>query len=152
MKVMFDTSVLLPAIWAWHPAHSCCVPWLVASVQSRVELYLSAHCLAETFSVLTRLPVAQRVAPPDAWRLLETSVLPHTKFVDLTASDYQTTLANLAHQGIGGGIVYDALIAAAAEKSEVDLLLTSNLHDFQRIWPNGLSRLGSPQTYQPPTP
>jgi predicted nucleic acid-binding protein len=116
MKVMFGTSVLLPAIWSRHPAHSRCVPWLVASARSQFELFLSTQVLVEAFSVLTRLPIAQRIAPADAWHLIESSVLPYTVIVELTATDYRTTLAKLAQQGIGGGVVYDALIAATAEK------------------------------------
>lgn len=152
MKVLLDASVLIPAIWVQHPQHSTCVTWLSAAAASRIELFIAAHTLAETYSVLTRLPTAQRIPTADAWQAIEASVLPYATIVELTATDYQTILANLAHQGIGGGIVYDALVTVAAEKCTADLLLTDNLRDFQRIWPNGLSRLGSPQTYQPPTP
>jgi len=46
--------------------------------------------------------------------------------------------------GLSGGIIYDALIARAAEKAGAERLLTFNESDFRRVWPEGASILLSP--------
>lgn len=46
--------------------------------------------------------------------------------------------------GISGGAVYDALIVKTARKSEVDRILTFNVDDFKRIWPEGEKRIAAP--------
>lgn len=150
MKVLCDTSVLVPALWKWHPDHGNCVGWLIAAMASRVELKMAAHSLAETFSVVTRLPTKQRVAPALAWQVIETTLLPHVELVEVPASRYRSVLGDLASRGIGGGIVYDALIAAAAELAQVDLLLTNNVTHFEIVWPQGRGRIASPKTVTAP--
>ena len=39
--------------------------------------------------------------------------------------------------GLAGGVIYDALIARVALKSNVDRLLTLNIDHFTRAWPDG---------------
>ena len=41
--------------------------------------------------------------------------------------------------GLSGGVIYDALIARAAEKAGAERLLTLNGADFRRVWPEGES-------------
>lgn len=146
MKVLCDTSVIIPALWKWHPQHGICVDWLVSAASGRIELSVAAHSLAETFSVVTRLPARQRVPPDIAWQVIEATLLPHVKLVSVPAQDYQTVLSQLASRGIGGGVIYDALISVAAEIANVDLLLTMNISHFELIWPQGHGRIVSPQT------
>ena len=43
----------------------------------------------------------------------------------------------MADLGLSGGMVYDALIAKAAQKSGVERLLTFNADDLTRLWPEG---------------
>jgi predicted nucleic acid-binding protein len=50
----------------------------------------------------------------------------------------------MADLGLSGGIVYDALIARAAQKVKADRLLTLNPGDFRRVWPNGERIIASP--------
>lgn len=72
---------------------------------------LSGHALAETYSVLTRLPGDLRLAPADAARLLA------DRFVEpflLGADTARGLPAVLSRHGIAGGAVYDALVALAA--------------------------------------
>ncbi|MDX1968611.1 MAG: PIN domain-containing protein [Planctomycetaceae bacterium] len=146
MKVLCDTSVLVPALWKWHADHAACVTWLLAAVARKIEFFVAAHSLAETYSVVTRLPTKQRVAPADAWRIIEVSILPHAQLIELPSTTYSAVLRDLASRGIGGGIVYDALIAAAAEIGQVDLLVTGNVSHFETVWPQGVGRIVSPKT------
>ncbi|MGI8524102.1 MAG: type II toxin-antitoxin system VapC family toxin [Nocardioides sp.] len=101
-----DTSVAVPLVLRAHPAHADVVKWW-----DRRELALCGQAVAETYSVLTRLPGDLRLSPADAARLLgsrfEEPVLPD----DQTSRTLPETLAGL---GIAGGAVYDALVALAA--------------------------------------
>lgn len=75
--------------------------------------------MAETYSVLTRLPGDARVAAEDAARLLEANF-------DKLLAPRRSTLVNLpallAPLRITGGAVYDALVALAAQQARVPLL------------------------------
>lgn len=150
MKVLCDTSVLIPALWKWHHDHQVCVPWLKAAKASRVELVVAAHSLAETYSVSTRLPTKPRIAPEDAWQVIQAGLLSYAQLIEVPSAVYQSVLSDLAIRKIGGGIVYDALIAAAAELAQVDLLLTSNVPHFEIVWPQGCGRIASPKTVTAP--
>lgn len=64
--VSVDTSIAVPLLVAAHQHHQAVAAWA-----SGWELRLSGHALAETYSVLTRLPGSSRVAPADAVVLIE---------------------------------------------------------------------------------
>jgi len=101
-----DTSVAVPLLVQTHQAHATVVGWW----QGR-EVALSGHALAETYSVLTRLPGDLRLAPADAARLIG------ERFVDpfVLGPEVARRLPEvLSRLGIVGGAVYDALVALAA--------------------------------------
>jgi predicted nucleic acid-binding protein len=101
-----DTSVAVPLVVQTHRAHDAVVRWWAGR-----EVALSGHALAETYSVLTRLPGDLRLAPADAARLLS------ERFVEpfLVGSEQAQRLPQvLARLGIAGGAVYDALVALAS--------------------------------------
>lgn len=64
--IAFDTSAAVPLLVRSHTAHSA-----VRRALGSRSAVLTAHSLAETYSVLTRLPGDSRVAPVDAARLIE---------------------------------------------------------------------------------
>lgn len=104
--VALDTSAAVPYLLASHVAHED----VRAQLGDRPAI-LTGHSLAETYSVLTRLPGDARLAPPDAARLLAVNFeTPALMSADRAAS-LPTILAPL---GIAGGAVYDALVALAA--------------------------------------
>jgi predicted nucleic acid-binding protein len=108
-----DTSVAVPLLVGTHRAHAAVVRWW-----SGREVALSGHALAETYSVLTRLPGDLRVAPADATRLLA------ERFAEplLLGSEVAGRLPEvLSRLGISGGAVYDALVALAAAEHGADL-------------------------------
>ena len=112
-ELALDTSVAIPLLVATHSAHAAVGRWLNGR-----EVALSGHALAETYSVLTRLPGDLRLAPPDAARLLA------ERFVEplLLGPDVAGSLAEvLGRLGIAGGAVYDALVALAALEHGADL-------------------------------
>jgi hypothetical protein len=67
--------------------------------------------LAETYSVLTRLPGGARLSGPDAARLLDARFTAPLVLSGPPAQQVHTTLSQL---GIVGGAVYDGLVALAA--------------------------------------
>lgn len=74
--------------------------------------------MAETYSVLTRLPGDLRLEPTDAARLLRERFA-KPLVLGLKASGLvPNTLSKL---GISGGAVYDALVALAAVEHDADL-------------------------------
>lgn len=144
MKALFDTSTLVAAMVESHPHYRRAQPWLRRAVAGGLEFFVAAHSVAEVYAVLTALPVSPRISPATAARLIQDNLLEHATVVSLSAADYTDVVRRLAEQGVSGGAVYDALIARAAVKAEVDQLVTFNADDFRRVWPVGLSKITVP--------
>lgn len=110
-----DTSVAVAAALPWHESHTA-----ARSALSHAKTWLLAQVAVETYSVLTRLPAPQRV-PASVARdyLRETFALPP---LVLAADGYMRLLDLAAEEGIAGGAVYDALIAATAQEAGATLL------------------------------
>jgi predicted nucleic acid-binding protein len=144
VKVLFDTSVLVAAMVAAHPAHARASAWLRKAKTGEVGFLVAAHTLAELFAVLTRLPTAPRISPEAACRLVEENVASRAEVFALDAADYRLLLSRWAGLGVAGGAVYDGLIAKAAERAQADRLLTLNVDHFRRVWPEGSALIASP--------
>ncbi len=112
--VLVDTSVAVALIVEDHEAHAAALE----VVQGR-RLGLAGHAWFETYSVLTRLPGARRRSPADALRLLAHN-FPASKF--LGEDESQALGPEIAHVGISGGAVYDALVGAAARQHRRQLV------------------------------
>jgi toxin FitB len=108
VTVAVDTSVAIPLLVRSHHDHAAVVRWWNGQ-----EITLTGHALAETYSVLTRLPGDARLAPADAARLLTARFSPPLVLSSARARKLPGTLARL---GIAGGAVYDALVALAARE------------------------------------
>lgn len=108
MTVAVDTSVAVPLLVRSHRQHAEVVRWWDGS-----ELTLSGHALAETYSVLTRLPGDARLSAEDAARLLDARF---TTPLTLNGSAAQQVHVTLSRLGIAGGAVYDGLVALAAKE------------------------------------
>jgi len=108
-----DTSVAVPLLVKTHRAHGAVVRWW-----NRRDVALSGHAVAETYSVLTRLPGDLRVTPADAARLLRARFASHLHLKPKTAARLPELLAE---RGIAGGAVYDALVALAAVEHDAEL-------------------------------
>lgn len=104
--VLVDTSAAVPLLIADHEEHEA----TFRALSGRV-LGLCGHAAFESFSVLTRLPGAQRLSPVAAQRVLDTN-FPATRHLGAAAATQ--LLASLAQHRIAGGAVYDAIVAATA--------------------------------------
>jgi len=144
VRLFFDTSLLVAALVDGHPAHERALPWL-QRVRSGADVgIISAHTLAELYSILTRLPIRPRIAPAAARQLIAENLLGTFEIVTLTEADYVAVLDHLMTLGITGGAVYDALILHAASKASPDHILTLNESDFRRVYPSLGDKLFSP--------
>ena len=113
-RLAFDTSAAVPLVVRSHTAHAT----VRRQVAGRTAV-LTTHSLAETYSVLTRLPGDARVTVHDAARLIEVNF---GSPLAPAAADATTLHRVLAPLGIAGGAVYDALVGLAARTAAVPLL------------------------------
>jgi predicted nucleic acid-binding protein len=113
ITVAVDTSVALPFVVRSHPAHQATRTQLTGR-----HVVLTTHSLAETYSVLTRLPGDARLRPADAAAII-TANFGRAVSVDRDSADRLHLL--LAERGIAGGAVYDALIGLAAVNAGLTL-------------------------------
>ncbi len=144
MKAFFDTSVIVAALVEPHQAHGRSVGWLKKARAGEFEWAIAAHSLAEAYAVLTTLPLKPRISPSIALRLLSENVLGSAEVVSLSSAEYQTAVKKVSEEGLMGGVVYDALIAAAAKKSGADKLFTLDPDDFKRVMAGGEPTIAVP--------
>lgn len=101
-----DTSVSIPLLVQTHREHAAIVRWWDGR-----DVVLSGHAVAETYSVLTRLPGDLRLSSVDAARLLSDWFGAPLLLGADTAARLPEVLSGL---GVAGGAVYDALVGLAA--------------------------------------
>lgn len=136
MRVLLDTSVIVAALSKINPAYDRALGWLQRVNRGEITAVISSHTLAEVYAVLTGLPARPKIAPRDAWRLIEENLLTKMEVIPLTIDDYKTVLQYLAQMNIAGGITYDALIIHAARKAVVEQVVTLNEKHFRRVNPD----------------
>lgn len=114
MTTTVDTSVVVAAFASWHVAHRSAK----AAVDAAPKLV--AHCAIEAFSVLTRLPAPHRAPAALVVRYLI------ARFPDaplaLPGGASMRLLERALAEGISGGAIYDALVAATAAHHDATLL------------------------------
>ena len=112
-EVALDTSAAIPFLLRSHTAHRAARSHVGARRPT-----LTGHSLAETYSVLTRLPGDARLAPLDAVTLIEANFDKAALLDPKTAASLPSVLAPV---GVAGGAVYDALVALAARHAGLPL-------------------------------
>jgi len=108
VTVAVDTSVAIPLLVRSHQHHLAVARWWKGQ-----DIALSGHALAETYSVLTRLPGDARLDPADAAHLLNVRFAAPMILSGKRARAVPDILSRLS---IAGGAVYDALVALAAQE------------------------------------
>lgn len=144
MKLFLDTSVLVAALVEAHPAHERALPWLQRIKDGSDAGVISAHSLAELYSILTTLPVQPRISPVTAQQLITSNIRSTFEIITLTESDYASVIDHLADLGIIGGATYDAVILQAAANADPDQVVTLNEKDFRRVRPDLAPKLMTP--------
>lgn len=109
-----DTSVVVPSLLDWHDHHA------IARPATRDVRCLPAHLLAESFSVLTRLPHGLSL-PPEVAAAVVLDAFPEPPLT-LDGDATRDVLRTLGGAGIRGGAVYDALVGASAAHASAELI------------------------------
>ncbi|TVQ20884.1 MAG: hypothetical protein EA383_18015 [Spirochaetaceae bacterium] len=89
--------------------------------------------------MLTALPLARRITPEEARRLISESVAGRLTVRDLSKADYLEATDMVAQAGLISGVVYDALHVVVARKSQCERLLTYNLRHFRGLAPHPIT-------------
>lgn len=122
---------MVAAVCTWHEHHVAAAREIEARLERGEQLTIAAPALVEAYAVLTRLPSPHRLAPADAWALVEANFIKHSTVVALTGAAYARLLRRLAKQTVAGGRTYDAVIAECARRGKAEMLLTFNRRHFE---------------------
>jgi predicted nucleic acid-binding protein len=144
LKVFLDTSVLVASLVRQHPHHARALTVVRRVLDGHDQGCLAAHALAETYAVLTTLPVTPRIAPEAAQKLVMENLTGRFTIVALTAREYERLVGALPEHGATGGAVYDALHLACARKEQVARVYTFNVADFRRLDPEHADLVTAP--------
>jgi len=133
MKVLFDTSVLVAAMVDQLPNHDAGLACYSRARRGKPKPMCSAHALAECYATLTALPLARRISPSEADRLIRENLLRDFEVCPLLLRDYDAAIARAVERGFSSGVVYDALHLLCAERQGCDRVYTFNTTDFERL-------------------
>jgi predicted nucleic acid-binding protein len=144
-KYLFDTSTLVAALIESHPKHTFALPWLQRVKNGIDKGIVSAHSLAELYSILTTIPVKpRRISAQEAQQLIQQNISNVFEIITLSEQDYTNVIKHLSKSNIIGGVIYDALILQAGIKANVDYVMTLNETDFKRVYPDLADKIISP--------
>lgn len=132
----FDTSVLVAALVEPHPRHRDCRALLdrISRSAAADTGVICAHALAETFSVLCRLPLRPVIRPADAELLVGRELAAHLRVVPVEVDLQLEAIRAVVAAQRGGGAVHDALHVACLRRAGVERIWTLNRKDFQPFW------------------
>lgn len=134
-----ETSCLVAALSAWHEHHERAASEIEQRRSHGEPMLLAAPSLIETYAVLTRLPRGQRLPPRVVIALLDDQFIAQARVIALDSEAYLALLRRASRDGVAGGPVYDAVIAACARAANVSTLLTFNERHFARFAGDGLA-------------
>jgi predicted nucleic acid-binding protein len=110
-----DSSVVVAALAQWHPAHGASRTAIAGE-----ERVLVGHVAFEATSVLSRMPEPYRMMPAVVTEALDR--ISTTPWLALDAAAQHSCLHRAIAEGLSGGALYDALIAATAREHGATLL------------------------------
>lgn len=139
MTLYLDTSVLVAALVEDEPTHESCLLLLRGK-----NLVAWTHALAESFATLTGGRLGIRVSPAIAAQLVEVSLLPRLRLIELGSEDLVAAIRGADAVGARGGAIYDFMHLAAARKSAAKTLYTLNIRHFEAIARRGDPRIEPP--------
>jgi predicted nucleic acid-binding protein len=132
-RFALDTSCIVAAVCTWHQQHDAAAAAIDAHLAAGDKVAVAGAALVESYAVLTRLPAPHRLAPSDAWALLDANFISAAEVVALEGEEYVALVREAVSQGIAGGRTYDAVIAACARKAGAGELLTLNRRHFDQL-------------------
>jgi predicted nucleic acid-binding protein len=130
---------MVAVLCSWHEHHEPAARQIERRLGEGEMLVVAAPALVETYAVLTRLPPPHRLSPADSLALLEANfMVSGVEMVALDPDGYRRLLRGAPTEGIAGGRMYDAVIAACTLAAGVDTLLTFNERQFLSFAAHGL--------------
>jgi predicted nucleic acid-binding protein len=138
LGVALDSSCLIALLCEWHDQHLRTTRSYQRYFEQDTRIIIPAHALLECYSVLTRLPAPFRFSPETAMELIEENFIRSATIIGTKVETTLSLLKNLARNRVGGGQVYDGLIAASAADAGATVLLTWNVRHFASIASAGL--------------
>jgi predicted nucleic acid-binding protein len=139
LKVGVDTSCLVPLMSSWHPHHEATIQALEELKRQKARLITASQAVIECFSVLTRLPDRIRISPREAYERMRENLSENFRVVGLDPNVCWMALDAISARELGGGLIYDAIIAHCCAQAGATILLTWNVQDYARVAPAGLS-------------
>lgn len=133
-RICFDTSSLLALYVLEHPNHKACANYYLDNIQS-AEFFVATHSVAEMYRHLTSNRAYFTYSPDVANQLIQKIIPEYFSPVSLNDEDYLFVINQMKDLFLYGAIIYDGLIAKAAQKVRCDILVTYNITDFHRVWP-----------------
>jgi predicted nucleic acid-binding protein len=146
VKLAFDTSVLVAALVEPHRFHARAARWVDEVTSGRVAGRCAWHAVAETWSVLTRIPLQPAVSPALAEVAIE-RLLTWIDPVEVRGEQVREAVRRCSRLGLRSGSVFDALHLVCAESDGADGFVTFNAGDFERLRGDA-----SPPIVVPPDP
>jgi predicted nucleic acid-binding protein len=137
VKFGLDTSYLMPLLAEWHKHHEQTTRDYRARLSRGERPVIAIHALLECYSVLTRLPHPVRVPASLAEQIL-TQYFTGVEIAGITAEIAWQAIHSLAGLDLGGGRIYDALIATTVLRAEASIFVTWNVKHFLALAPPGL--------------
>lgn len=131
---LVDTNVLVASLDEDHAHHGWSLEVLINSRPG--SLAVSSHCLAETYSTLTRSDRAAQFRWP-ADRALEAVSVVAARLLVVGLTPAQT-LEAVVRFGVSGGVgprIYDFLIGEAARHANLRRIITWNTGHFRSLFP-----------------
>lgn len=139
--IFFDTSVFVASVLRSDPRHPACLRRVSAATKDTAGCAI--HAITEVYSVLTRIPLPERLAPRDALAVVDL-IRSTFRIVSLTATEHLDVIRTTAENGLSGGIVHDAIILECAFKANATAIYTLNPKDFRRVRPEWASHVLEP--------
>lgn len=140
-KFALDTSCLVALLAEWHDRHRSTVAEYEARTKRGQRLVIAGHAVLECFSVLTRLPAPLSASPAVVEQVLLPYLSNGAEVAGMSAAACRFALREFARRGIGGGRIYDGIIALCSFQAGARELLTWNLNHFLPLAPPGLTVL-----------
>jgi predicted nucleic acid-binding protein len=141
MKSFLDTSVLIPVFYGDHTHHTKSLDIFVRCTKN--DSCCGAHSLVEVYSALTRMPGKHRISCEQTMLFIG-DIREHLTIIALDGNEYFETLRKAADSGLVGGVIYDAILARCAIKSNAEVIYTWNVRHFSRLGEEVKSRTRTP--------
>ena len=137
VRVGLDSNFLIALICDWHVHHVRTLQSYQGWIAQGATPVIPLHTMSECYSVLTRIPAPRRLIPAVGKQSLEENFREAVIGV-VRPETLWHIIDSVARLGLGGGQIYDALIAHSAAQAGATVLLTWNTKHFLPISPAGL--------------